>query len=107
MLDFSKFESQERFAANTIRITSQIGASIPSAVWRDKTIGVAWTDQRNGKKEIFFKRLSKDLKIASDEINLGEGQDPSIVSLGSDDKFAVVWWNTSTKKIYFRSVGCK
>ena len=112
IIDLEKFENNENFANNPIRVTNAFGASEkPAVVWRGNVIGVAWIDQRNGKKEIFFRRFSKDLKIASDEINLGEGQDPSIVSFESDDKFAVVWWHldneNSTKKIYFRSVGCK
>ena len=111
-LGFDSFESGDIVQGEgedpTIQVSNASGVSAtPSVFWWNNAMGVAWRDERSGSKEVYFRRLSASGVVASDEIALGEGRDPSVVSLGTDNKFAVVWWDPLTTKIYYRAVGCE
>jgi hypothetical protein len=76
-----------------------------SATWWDKAIGIAWSDRRTDRR-IWFRRIA-DLEngsgtLASQEIDVSgegtepnefDGQNPSIVALGNDYDFGIIWSN--------------
>lgn len=91
-------------------------------------IGVVWNDRRGSRRHIYFRRIA-DLEVsmetsgvlASDELNLSVddgdpegpgvyGQGPTIVSMGENYMFGVVWWQNRdsggepTGDLYYRTV---
>jgi hypothetical protein len=74
-----------------VRVTTDASGSYsPSLVWTGSGYGVAWPDDRDGNREIYFARITPEgVKVGGDVRVTADGFVPSLVWTGSG--YGVAW----------------
>jgi predicted RecA/RadA family phage recombinase len=106
---FARISSAGVKQGSDIRITNAVDYSLePSLVWTGSEYGVAWGDDRDGNREIYFARISaggvkqgSDVRITNAS---GVSSAPSLVWAGSE--YGVAWYDTrdGNSEIYFACI---
>jgi hypothetical protein len=90
------------------RVSEASNAMSPAAVFTGLQYGIAWEDQRDGNREIYFARtdpsgvkLGPDLRVTN---NAAESSNPTLVWTGSE--YGLAWEDTrdGNREIYFTRI---
>ena len=103
---FVRLDSLGNEIDDEVRITNESGTSFLSRmVWTGSEFGIAWVDDRDGNREIYFARLDTmgnkiggDVRVTNDS---GDAWVPSIVWTGSG--FGIAWSDSRAggREVYF------
>ncbi len=108
---FARLDPQGNKIGSDVRVTNDVSASEnASLVWAGNEFAVAWDDDRDGNREIYFARLDaagneigSDVRITSDA---SASQRPSLVWTGSE--YGVAWTDDRAdgSRVLFARIGC-
>jgi hypothetical protein len=103
---FARLDRTGAKIGSDVRVTSDTAVSVQSSLaWSGSEYGVAWTDERDGNREIYFARISAtgvkigtDLRVTSDAAISAQ---PSLVWSGSEYGLAWTDERNGNREIYF------
>ncbi|MFQ5720541.1 MAG: MopE-related protein, partial [Acidobacteriota bacterium] len=107
---FNRLDAAGLTAGADVRLTADAGTSIqPSLVWTGAEYGVAWTDDRNGNREITFNRLDETGAVLGSDVRVTNdaavSEQPALVWNGAG--YGLVWTDErdGNREIYFNLLG--